>query len=117
MASKAIVALLLVVAACHPSPTGPVPDIVGTITSRVPVFNAPMPQMLVQGDPASCDNSYIVYLWKVRRISFASGASADTSALAVGAQVSVWTDGTELTSCPGQVAAIEIRIDRRAAAP
>ena len=114
MASKVIVALLLVVAACHRSPTAPAPDIVGTITSRVPVFNAPMPQMLVQGDPASCDNSYIVYLWKVRRISFASGASADTSALAVGAQVRIWTDGTALTSCPAQVAAIDIQIDRPA---
>jgi hypothetical protein len=112
MASKAIVALLLLVAACHRSPTAPAPDIVGTITSRVPVVNAPMPQMLVQGDPASC--GYIVYLWKVRRIWFASGASADTSALAVGAQVRIWTDGTALTSCPAQVAAIDIQIDRPA---
>ena len=115
MASRALVALLLLVAACHHSSTAPAPDLVGTITSRAAVKNGDsVPQMFVEGDPPSCDNSYFVFLWKLQRVWYASGASADTSALAVGAQVEVWTDGNELTSCPAQVAAINVQIDRAA---
>ena len=117
MASKAMVALLLLVPACHGSSTAPAPDVVGTIASRAARFNGGVPQMLVQGDPPACENSYVVYLGAVRRVRYAGGAAADTSALVVGAQVRVWTDGLVLTSCPGQVGAIEIEIDRAAPAP
>jgi hypothetical protein len=117
VASKALLTLLLLVPACHESSTAPAPDVVGTITSRAARFNAGVPQMLVQGDSPGCENSYIVYLHSVQRLRYASGAPADTSALVIGAQVRVWTNGMALTSCPGQVAAIEIEIDRPGPTP
>ncbi len=116
MVSKALVAFLLLVVACHRSSTAPAPQVVGTITSREAIKNGGVPQMLVQGDAPSCDNSYIVFLSGLRRLWYAGGAPADTSALTVGTHVQVWTDGNELTSCPAQVGAIEIQIDSGAQA-
>jgi len=116
MARRALVALLLLILACHRPSTAPAPLVVGTITSRAArlIGRDSVPQMLVQGNPPTCDNSAYFFLSAVRRVWYASGLPADTGALAVGAQVRVWATGIVLESCPPQVGADEIQIDRAA---
>ena len=119
MARTALVALLLLVPACHSSPTAPPPFVVGTITSRAArlIGRDSVPQIFVQGNPPTCDSSAYVALSGVRRVWYANGSAADTSALVVGAQVRVWITGIVLESCPPQAGADEIQIDRPVPTP
>jgi len=115
----------LLIIGCHHAPTAPAPFLSGTITSRAPgllgvqtpngVQLDSYPRMLVIGGP-SCDSQAYFSLRSVRGLWYAGGRAADTSALAVGAQVTVWATGVVLESCPPQVAADEIQIDREAPA-
>jgi hypothetical protein len=73
------------------------------------------PRMLVIGGP-SCDSQAYFSLGSVRRLWYADGRAADTAALTVGAQVTVWATGVVLESCPPQAGADEVQIDREAPA-
>ena len=127
MPRRALEALLLLVLACGHSSTAPAPVVIGTITSRAArligiqtptgVQVDSFPQMLVQGQPPTCENSAYLGLAAVRRVWYAGDVPADTTALRVGAQVRVWSPGIMLESCPPQTAADQIQIDSPAPAP
>ena len=125
MPRHALIAGALFILGCHRAPTAPGPYLSGAITSRAPgllgvqtpngVQVDSYPRMLVVGGP-SCDSQAHFSLTAVRRVWYADGRPADTSALAVGAQVTVWATGVVLESCPPQVAADQVQIDREAPA-
>ncbi len=126
MPRHAIVAILPLLVGCHRPPTAQGPYLSGTITSRaarlytIQILQGSrtdsVPQMKVEAEPGAppsplCD--YVAYfsLAAVHSVRYASGHTADTSALTVGTKVRVWATGIVLTSCPPQVAADEIIIE------
>jgi hypothetical protein len=122
----------LLLSACLDPTVGPSTDpfLRGTITSRAPrgigvrdadsTFVRLVPQMLVvaPGGP-SCgrqrDAAYFT-LGEAISVRLASGGVGDTSALRVGAVVSVWQSGLILTSCPPLTAAEVVVVESAAPA-
>ena len=120
--------LSAVVLGCAPDTVSPddSPMIRGVITSRVPSVRGvrdangsrldSIPQILVAepiepGFEDPCQRSLYFIFGPGTPIARRSGAPADTGALVIGQEVSVWGADLVLASCPGQTGAVRIVIE------